>query len=772
MLQSNMTQTGRNQPPLTSGEAGIGEMISFALGVLRRRYATIFVTTALALSLASLYLYITPPAYKAQTQILLKNSKAQFVKQESPLAEPAFDLTEIETQIQIVKSSAIAIAVIKQLNLTADPDLNRSSPSLPSDWSAIHDEGSPPAAETRRREPEEPLQGLIDAFEHRLDAERVGFSNIIEINYSSSSPARAAEIANAIANAYVNDQSNSKLEANRRAVDWLQDRLEKLAAQTRDAERAVDAYKAQHNIVSSGGKPIDEQQVSDFNTRLVAARAQTADALARLNRNESLLRADSRDGASAETTGDAISDAMQSPIINNLRSEYLELQRKESEWSDRFGQNHGAVVELRTQMRNIRKSIRNEVQRLAEASRSDYETAKARQQEIEKQLYDVVASSRVTNAAEVALRELESQAKGDRNLFETFQQRYMSAAQQASFPIDEARVIYPALPPDSKSKPKTVLIMALALFGGLGLGGALALLKELMDRAFRTPTQVETALELPCLSVVPWMSAPKKRRVAGIDAPDPYGGDPQRVLSPRHSIDSTVVGMPMSRFAETIRSTKMGIDLNPTKTANQVIGVTSALPGEGKTTIAASLARLIAHSGKRAIVVDCDLRNPSLSASLAPNATVGIIEAIYGATPLEDVIWRDPTIGFTFLPAVRRRPLFHTAEMLASNEAHGLFDRLRKDYDYVIVDLPPLAPIVDARAAASFSDCFILVIEWGRTKIDVVQHALHNAPEIHENLAGAVLNKTDVRAMASYNPYHDDYYNDSHYARYRSAQRT
>jgi capsular exopolysaccharide synthesis family protein len=225
----------------------------------------------------------------------------------------------------------------------------------------------------------------------------------------------------------------------------------------------------------------------------------------------------------------------------------------------------------------------------------------------------------------------------------------------------------------------------------------------------------------------------------------------------------------MSRFAETIRSTKMGIDLNPAKSTNQVIGITSALPGEGKTTIAASLARLIAHSGRRAIIVDCDLRNPSLSASLAPNATTGVIEVAFGAKPLEDVVWRDPTIGFAFLPAVRRRPLFNTAELLASDEVHRLFDRLRKDYEYVIVDLPPLAPIIDARATASFTDCFVLVIEWGRTKIDVVRHALHNAPEIYENIAGAVLNKTDMKAMAGYAPHHDDYYDESHYAHYGSA---
>jgi capsular exopolysaccharide synthesis family protein len=417
-------------------------------------------------------------------------------------------------------------------------------------------------------------------------------------------------------------------------------------------------------------------------------------------------------------------------------------------------------------MREIKKSIRDEVSRLAATSQSDYDVALARQQEIKKQLGEAVSKSRASDSAEIALRDMKTKAKTYRNLYETFQHRYMGAMQQNSFPILEARVIYPALPPDRTSKPNERLILALGAFGGLAFGLAMGLLKDMMDRSVRTPAHVEKALQLPCLSIVPRTRAPKALKADRIEARRLTVNACQQVVLTGNSIDSTVVCMPMSRFTETIRSVKMGIDLNPIKTANKVIGVISALPHEGKTTIASSLVQLIAHSGKRAIIVDCDLKKPSLSASLAPNVTVGIIEVVSGTSLLEDAICRDVKTGFDLLPVARRNPMFHTNEVLASDKMRRLFDQLRAVYDYVIVDLPPLSPIVDARAAALFTDCFVLVIEWGHTKIEVVQHALNTAPNVYENIAGVVLNKTDFNRMGHYDSSLRDYYDESHYARY------
>jgi Mrp family chromosome partitioning ATPase len=174
----------------------------------------------------------------------------------------------------------------------------------------------------------------------------------------------------------------------------------------------------------------------------------------------------------------------------------------------------------------------------------------------------------------------------------------------------------------------------------------------------------------------------------------------------------------------------------------------------------------MAHAGARVILVDCDLRNPSLSRSLAPVAGAGIIEVVSGRCSLEEAIWRDPKTNLAFLPTVKKKPILHTSEILSAAPTKKLFDNLRTAYDYVVVDLPPLAPIIDVRATTSLIDCFVLAIEWGGTKIDVVQHALHTAPNLHEALIGAVLTKTDMQAIKRYDNYHNDYYNNKHYIRY------
>jgi exopolysaccharide transport family protein len=613
------------------------------------------------------------------------------------------------------------------------------------------------------------MDRLVDDFDKRLSAIRLGYSTVIEISFSASNAERSAVIANAIANTYITDQLSAKFDASRTATAWLQDRLRELGKQALTAERAVNLFKSQNNIVAADGKLMDEQQVTDLNSRLVAARAQTSEALTRLNRFETILASNSADSASIGSLDASGSDALSNPIIINLRQQYLENARREVEYSARLGRDHLAVVNLRTQMKGIRTSILDEVRRLAGSSRSDFEVAKQRQQDIEKQLALAVSQSRTTNSAELTMRELETSAKGYRSFYESFLQRYMGSVQQESFPISEARVISPATPPQGKSKPKTVLILALGILGGIALGTALGFLREIMDRVFRTSAQLEATLQLPCLSIVPLLRDIEQRGPspgAPVRADKEFG---QMTLSRSSGMCWAATTMPLSRFAESIRSVKLAIDLNPTKTSNKIVGITSALPNEGKSTIAASLAQLIGHAGKRVIIVDCDLRNPTLSANLAPNAGAGIIDVLSGARSLEETVWRDPKTNLVFLPVAKRAQLFHTSEILSAEQTMRLFDKLRATYDYVIVDLPPLAPIVDVRAATPLIDCFILVVEWGRTKTDVVQHALHTAPNVYEALVGAVLNKTDMRAMKRYDLYHNDYYNNEHYTRYGQA---
>jgi succinoglycan biosynthesis transport protein ExoP len=764
MLQSNMLPNDRTRglPDEQVENSDFGGLVSFALGFLRRRYVLIFLTTAFAFTASIIYLRVTPPTYTSQVKILLGNPKAQFVQQQSVLAESPVDASQLETQIEILKSKAIALSVIDQLKLADDPDFKGSPGLLRSVSQAIRARfGSAP-----QEHKDDPTDGLVAAFDQRLSAVRLGYSTVIEVSFSASSAERAAQIANAVANAFMADQVNAKGEANRTATAWLNERLKELGEQALRAERAVNELKAKNNIVAAGGKLVDEQQVTELNSRLAIARAQTSEVSARLNRFEVILGSNSADSVSIDNLNIPGSESQNVSVINALRQQYLEYAAKEYEFSVRFGKDHMAVVNLRATMTALRAAILDEVRRIAATCKSDYEVAKQRQQEAEKQLSLAVSQSQTTSSADLGIRELETRAKQYRALYESFLQRYMGSVQQESFPISEARVISPATPPQSKSKPKSGLVLALGMLGGIALGVGLGFLREVMDRVFRTSAQVEATLQLPCLSLVPLLSGREPRKPSS-DAAVQAGKDPnQRTLSRGSPMYWAATAMPLSRFAESIRAIKLGIDFASTKASNKVIGITSTLPNEGKSTIAASLAQLIAHAGKRIVLVDCDLRNPSLSTNLAPHASTSIIDVLSGARSLEETLWRDSRLSLEFLPAPQKTPLLNTSELLSTEEIKKLFDELRATFDYVIVDLPPLAPIVDVRATTPLIDCFVLVVEWGRTTTDVIQHALRVAPNVYDALAGAVLNKTDMKAIKRYDHYHGGYYNKEHYIRY------
>jgi polysaccharide biosynthesis transport protein len=767
-------------------EGGLGELIDLAFGFLRRQYLIILFFTLITAGAGPVYLAVTAPTYTARAKVIIGTQRAQFIQQQSIFTDGPIDSAQLESQLQVLQSKNIASSVLEKLRLVDDPEFAPSRSGSIRGWikaiaSSVVEKLSvvddPEFAASPGGSILASIRGMfavlsnLDATKPNLDAKeaamaafadqltvsRVGLSHVIEISFSSRSPERAAQIANTVANVYILDQLEAKRESNRTAGTWLQERLQQLSVQSAKAELAVLEFKQQNNIVATDGKRVDEQQVTDLNARLVAARAQTSDLLARLNRIETIVRA----GINGTFDG-TVSDVLTSPILSNLRQQYLDLTRREADWSTQYGRNHSAVVALRNRIRDIRSSTFEEVQRLAESYKSDYEIAKQRQEQIEKQLAEAVSRFRATDTAQVRLQELENAAKGYRDLYDAFRQRHIASIQQESFPIAETRLISPASTPTSKSKPKTTLVLALAIMGGIGLGLGVGLLRELADRVFRTTAQLQAALQMPCLALVPLLKDKGRNQLRRKQKSSGKVVD-SRTIARDSGVHWTAVECPFSAFAESIRSLKLAINLNVTSRRLKVIGVTSSLPNEGKTTIAAALAQLTAEVGNRVIMVDCDFRNPSLSRNMARKATVGLLDVISGERTLEEAAWRDPTTNLVLLPLVRKAPMPHPSELLAAESTRKLFDELRATFDYIIVDLPPLAPVVDVRAVTHVVDCMILVVEWGHTKIDVVQHALNTAPNVHEALLGAVLNKTDMDHIGRYDApgaslYHSKYY--------------
>lgn len=801
MLQTKITS---REIESTAAEApSLEQTISSALALVSRQYPVMIFTLLLCICLAGVYVFTAPKRYTGTAILMIDSRKMQGLQTQAQTTgtDNPIDSAMVDSQVELLKSEAIASKVIKDLKLVESSEFMSDGAgvlsTISNTISGLFSESKPPTQEQL-------LRGALARFANGLSIKRVGVSYVIEISFQALSQEQAAQIANAVADDYIVDSLESKYQASRRAAVWLQDRLKELRSQASTAERTVADFKAKNNIIDAGGRLLTEQQLAEINTSLTTARSQRAEAQAKLERITSILNADNEDSKVILSDLATVSETMGNPVITKLRQTYLEYAAKQADWSNRYGSTHLAVVNLRNQMREIRRSIIDELRRTAEVYKSDLEIAKSREESGQKSLNDTIAVSNNTGQAQIVLRDLESNAQSARALSDNFLQLYMVSVQQQSFPITEARVITQAasnLP--NKTSPKTTLILLAAFVGGSILAGVVAVLLDMMDRVFRTVSQVEQFVHTSCLASIPaveqgavnatstqlsksaWRFG-KRGKPKPQQAPPRYGGrgttlplqgsepgssHPQphreRLLSTEESVGRYVINAPFSRFAEGFRSIKLASDLaNYGSASNKVLGITSALPNEGKSTISEALAQTLAQSGCRTLLIDGDIRNPSLTARLTPAAQLGLIHVVVGQADWKDVVWIDPQTNLHFLPCAVTSRFSNSSDLLASQQMEHLFQQLRQHYDRIVLDLSPLAPVVDVRATGGLANSYILVIEWAKSKVDIVERVLSETPIVRERMLGTVLNKVNVSVMSRYDTYGGTYYRNRYYKRY------
>jgi succinoglycan biosynthesis transport protein ExoP len=690
---------------------------------IRRQWPLIALVTGVLVVLSILYLITASPKFTASAMILIDTHKNQVFEKQQVVADAPMDASTVESQVEVVKSESVLLSVIRSLKLTDDPEFNGSDAGLVQTVigklvSLLSDDG--PASKTRIE------RGVVDALSRNLFVKRVGLTYAMQIDYTSKGAAKSAQIANAIVDAYMVAELDAKYQATQRASRWLQDRIKELRTQATVADEAVRNFKAGNNLVDTSRGLMSQQQLTDVNTQLIQAQAATAEAKAKLDRVDEVNRSDVADAS--------ISDALKSDVISRLRAQYFDLAAREVDWSARYGANHIAAANLRNQMREIRRLIGEELKRIAEAYNSDYKIALAREMSIQDSLNKLVGESAGTGKAQVHLRDLESTAQTYRNLYDNFLERLTEAAQQQTFLVSEARIITEATTPVKKSSPKTLLILVGSTLLGSFLGVCAAFGRERMDNVFRTEAQIEQLTGLECLGTLPMISMPKKEK-------SPAGTE--RLLPVELGISRYVTEAPLSRFAETMRSVKVAANIGGLTNETRILGIVSAVPREGKTTVAANFAVLLAQSGYKTLLIDSDLRHPSMTRELIGEANRGLITAIQDPDNMTDVVWRDPVTGFDFLPAETGLRVSHTSEIISSPAMAKLLVRVRESYDYIVLDLPPIAPVVDVKAVSHLIDKFVMVVEWGETTKEAVLEALHRVETARERMLGVVLNKAN-----------------------------
>ena len=736
MLNINPHAQRSTSGSIVTGRSNSADAVSIPK-VLREEWPIIAIVVGVFIFTASVYLLAARPMFSATTSLMLDTGKNQILQGQQFVGEPQIDAGRVESQVEILKSEGTALSVIRELKLTDEPDFARPGGSLigafvSSILGSSRDASSQVQSERR----------AARVFAGNLSVRRVGLTYVIEISYASSDPGTAARIANGIADAYMVGELEAKYQATKRANVWLQGRIQDLRLQVKVAEQAVQTFKSDNSLVGSNRGLVNDQQLGDVNAQLVTARASIAEAKARLDRIVDISRGDLPNAT--------VTDALHNDVITRLRTQYLDLAAREADWSQRYGQQHVAVQNLRNQVREVRTSMSEEIRRIAETYKSDYEIARAREQSIQTSLAKLVDQAAATGQAQVRLRDLESSAQTARNLYDTFLQRSMEATQQQTFPITDARIITVATEPAYKSYPKTSLTLVGAGVVGLFVGTLAAFVRRRMDRAFRTAMEVEETTGHAALGIIPLVSTPS-RADAPADTDSPR--DRQRKVALDVGLARYAVENAFSRGAETLRNVKVAIDARASAGDANVIGITSSLPHEGKTTVAANLAQMVAHSGRSTLLIDGDLRNPSLTRTLAAGAGVGLIEVLTERLDVETAIWTDPVTGLHVLPTGESKRTAHMADLLGSRAASDFLTRLKTRYDYVFIDLPPVLPVVDVRASAHNVDGFIVVIEWGRTDRDAVLEALKSVDLLRDRMVGFVLNKAPSGALGRIEAY-------------------
>lgn len=707
---------------------------------LSREWRLIAAVTVCATIMGVAFIVLSPVKYTAQADMIIDTKRVTWTQSEMSTDNRSIEDAAVESEIETTKSDKVALSVIQRLRLNEDPEFVDTGAGLVERLFSLLGLATDPKRELSEQEITRQALSKVKA---NLRVTRLGRSYLEQIFYTSLDPEKAAKIANAFADAYIEDQTQARIDATRRASTWLQEGIGGLRQQASDGYQAVQDFKSQNNIIIGiDGKLASELELNQLGIALAKARADTSQARAKLDGIQGVLE-QRRNTASIDITNPVVTDALNSQVVTKLRQQFLEDQSRESEVARRFGADHQTARNLRAEMAALQRAIWDEVARIAESYKSELQITKTQEESIEKRMAEVFEQSAATRQAQVRLRELETAANTYRNIYETFLSRFTQTVKQQSFPSTEARVVTPALPPPLPSWPKVNLTLALAGLCGIGLGTMLAFVREQMNRQIHTRAQIGELLGTNCLAVLP--TFPKRIALGTSRA--------KQEVTPFRQINEVA---PFSATAEALRYIKVAIDLHPGR--GKIVGIVSALPGEGKTTVAAAFAAFVAKTGGRVLLIDADLRNPAMSRSLGYADRPNLLDLVADNRTLEDLVIADSRYRFDFLPCSTEFGPLNSSDLLNSSAIKEMLESAKDTYDYVLVDLPPILPVVDVQAVAHLFDSFVMVVEWGSTSTDEIRKAVTCSSVVSERLVGAVLNKADEAKMRRFENYSDRRY--------------
>jgi succinoglycan biosynthesis transport protein ExoP len=701
------------------------------LQILIRRKTVIAGCTGLLTVAAGCIVFVSPTSYTAEAILMLDSQKARVMDVPAVMPELPSDQAIVRSEIEVLKSPALAEQVAAKLGLAEKEEFNPASKS--SFWRNLAI-GDSPIAQLfrwlRLAKTEELTDGAVEtassedkirddvalAVADRLNVANDGRSYVLKIRFTASSGALAATIANAYAELYLRNQLETKKRATERASGWLDAQLKELRDKDVASDRSVELFREQHQLTEARGATVVAQQLAELNSQLIAAVGDRTQKEAALKRVEAAVRS----GNAA-----ALTEVMNSPLIQRLQEQEAGILRQQSELSNRFLPNHPAMAQVMASRGDLRKKIEAEGKKLVQAVAEDFNAAHAREDALRQRLQELQESAAASDRSQAQLRALEREAGPVRALYENFLARAKQASFEGELQQPDARLVSRALVPKFPSSPNRRVFLAVSFVGAASIGLLLALLLERLDDGFRSSDQIESAAGVAALGLIPEIG--------------------------RRNPHNLIVERPISSYAEAIRSFRTGLKFSVRREdLPRVIAITSAVTQEGKTTFTCSLAESVAKSGGRVLIIDCDLRRPSIERIFghAQTSAPDLVSALSGRAELPDVVRHDDSSGVDYVPTIRA--VSNPQDLLESDKMHRFLEAARREYDMVVLDAPPVLAASDAVLLSHLADATIFLVRWGLTPRSIALGAIRMLRNQGGNLAGVVLSRVSLRKHARY----------------------
>ena len=741
-MESNATTASRATTTQQNDDDEI-DLLKLWQTIWRRKWSIITLTTIVMMVTVLIVLSLTP-IFRAETTLLIEQKQAKVVSIEQVYGLEGNGNEYLQTQFELLKARSLAERVVRELNLTTHPEFDpRQQPEPLINISGLLANFSVerlipatfPSDLEGDLDPEEAkiFDDVTKAFMNRISIEPQGKSQLVKVQVDMADPVMAMRAANMLSNGFIESQLEASMEMSATATSWMNSRMGDLRSKLKIAEAALQEYREKENLVDMGGVgAISAAELSATSDRMVDARRNRAEAESMYRQVQSLR------GAGWERLA-SVSAVLGDPLILQFKTNEAKAKAKVDELSKRYGARHPTMEAARSELTAAQASLRGQVEQVVAGIERNYQLAVANENSLRASVNANKSQIQDISRKEFKLRELQREVDSNRALYDTFLTRLKETAATSDLDSASARIVDKATVPSVPIKPKKALIVVLATFLAGLVGVGLVLLLEALNNTFQGTDEIESALNVPVLGLLPLVKKSDRQQVANL-----FNSDTDK------------------SFSESIRTIRTGVVLSAMDEPHKILVVTSSVPGEGKSTVAANLAFALGQMEK-VLLIDADMRRPTLAKNFGfPVGTPGLANLIAGTAKLEECIKKVDGVDMLSAGAVPPNPL----ELLSSERFSKLIEYLREKYDRVIIASPPTQAVSDAMVLGTMANALIYVIRSDSTAKPLVIKGVGQLLQSNAPVTGIVLNQVDIKkAMKNgynYGGYYDYYgYSDS-----------